>query len=86
MMDSQQFYTKYSFKKMGVIGIIILGKIFVFFLAISFFHDYHQVYYYQISKYLNSTFGIYLRLEVLIRFVDIGGIADDHCLNFLFIK
>ena len=42
--------------------------------------------YYQISKYLNSTFDIYLKLEVLIRFVDIGGIADDHCLNFLFIK
>jgi hypothetical protein len=71
---------------MGVIGIIIWGKIFVFFLAISFFHDYHQIYYSQISKYLNSTFGIYLRLEVLIRFVDIGGIADDHCLNFLFTK
>ena len=26
-----------------------------------------------------------LRLEVIVRFVDIGGIVDHHCLNFLFI-
>ena len=26
-----------------------------------------------------------LRLEVIVRFVDIGGIADHYCLNFLFI-
>ena len=24
-------------------------------------------------------------LEVIVRFVDIGGIVDHHCLNFLFI-
>jgi hypothetical protein len=23
--------------------------------------------------------------EVIVRFVDIGGIADHHCLNFLFV-
>ena len=27
-----------------------------------------------------------LRSEVIIRFVDISGIVDHHCLNFLFIK
>jgi len=26
-----------------------------------------------------------LRWEVIARFVDIGGIGDNHCLNFLFI-
>jgi hypothetical protein len=28
---------------------------------------------------------IYLIWEVIVRFVDIGGIIDDHCLNFPFI-
>jgi len=26
-----------------------------------------------------------LRLEVVVHFVDIGGIVDHHCLSFLFI-
>ena len=26
-----------------------------------------------------------LRREVIVRFVDIGGIVDHHCLNFVFI-
>jgi hypothetical protein len=25
-----------------------------------------------------------LRLEVVVRFVNIGGIVDDHCLNFFY--
>ena len=28
----------------------------------------------------------YLRSEVVDRFVDISGIVDHHCLNFLFMK
>ena len=27
-----------------------------------------------------------LRWEVIVRFVDIGGIVEHHCLNFLFLK
>ena len=34
----------------------------------------------------NFRWEVIVRREVIVRFVDIGGIDDHHCLNFLFIK
>ena len=37
--------------------------------------------------YMSWYFSVFneLRREVFVRFVDIGGIVNHHCLNFLFI-
>ena len=38
-----------------------------------------------LQRYMSSSFFVQLRWEVIVRFVDIGGMDDHHCLSFLFI-
>ena len=39
----------------------------------------HTIFFFQMSNILG------IPISNLVRFVDIGGIGDHHCLNFLFI-